>query len=113
MARNFVLENAVAFSFPINSKQSVQTIIPKEDWITLDSGPEFVIINKDTQLCTIQRDGKSIRENTYKIGHTPLSSREQDTLFYQTSVDHKPLSTNYNTLKDLLETAEKEKIEVD
>ena len=113
MARNFVLENAVAFSFPINSKQSVQTIMPQEDWITLDSGPEFVIVNKDTQLCTIQEDGNSIRENIYKIGHTPLSTREKDTLFYKNSIDHKPPSTDYNRLKKLLETAEKEKIEVD
>jgi len=108
MAKNFILENSVAFSFPPDSKNSVQTIIPQEDWVTLDSGPEFVIINKGTQLHTIQKENSTIRENIYEIGRTPLSSREQDTLFYKTSVDHKPLSANYNRLKDLLETTEKQ-----
>ncbi len=112
MAKNFLLESAVAFSFDIDSEHSVQTIVPKKDWITIDSGPEFVIINNGTQLHTIQKEDSSIKENIYEIGHTPLSKREKDTLFYKTSVDHKPPSANYNTLKDLLETAEKEGFEV-
>lgn len=112
MAKNFQLELLAAFSFPMDSAQSVQTIIAQKDWITLDSGPEFVIINKNTQLHTIQEEGNLIKENIYMIGHTPLSKREMDTLFYQNSIEHNPPSANYNRLKKLLETAEKEKIEV-
>jgi len=112
MATNFQLELLAAFSFPIDSQHSVQTIMPQKDWVTLDSGPEFVIINKGTQLHTIQREGNSIRENIYEIGNTPLSKRGKDTLFYKNLVDHKPGSTNYKTLNELLETAEKEGFEV-
>ncbi len=112
MVKNFQLELLAAFNFPIESANSVQTIVPKEDWITLDSEPEFVIINNGTLLHTIQRGDNFIKETIYGIGHTLLSVREKDTLFYRTSVDHKPGSTNYKTLNELLETAEKEEIEM-
>ena len=113
MAKNFVLESAVAFSFPVNSAFNVPAITAKKDWITLDSGPEFVVMNNGTQLCTIQRDGNNcIRENIYRVGSTPLSVREKDTLFYQNLVDHKPPSRSYERLNKLLKTAEEESIEV-
>jgi len=114
MAKNFALEPLVDFSFPLKSNFNVQAIVAGKDWVTLGSkSPELVVINNGTRLHTIQENDDSIRENVYAIGHTPLSTREKDTLFYQNSLIHKPSTKNYTSLKALLDATKKEIVDTD